>query len=364
MTFQVGYLTLHKFKRGNGATWRLQYRDADDVKRITVLGTLAELPTRGAAKKKAADFLAPINGGRRQIKPATVGELIARYRAEELPERRSTRAAYSSLLAKHIEPRWAALSIRDVRPGPVEEWMRSLTLAPKTKANVRQLLHVLFECARRWEWCDENPITLVRQSAKRTKKLPRIGPAEYRSILAIVQQPVLSMLLLVGCCGLRVGEALGAQWDDIDEQRSVLTLRRDIYQGAVDELKTPAAAREIPLPAAVMASLKEWFKATPYKGPKHYVFSQNNGHAENADRLRTEVLHKISQSLGLGDVGWHAYRHLYGSMLKVVGATDVVSQELLGHTDPATTRIYQHAFEQDKREANDRVAALVFGAKE
>src|SRR6185437_12383774 len=143
------------------------------------LGSIADLPNKTAARNKASEFLAPLNGGHRQIGPITMAELIARYRRDELPERRSTRAAYTSLLARWIEPRWGALKLSDVKATDVEAWLKGIELATKTRANIRQLFHVLFECARRWELTAENPISLVRQSAKRSRALAKLSVAQY-----------------------------------------------------------------------------------------------------------------------------------------------------------------------------------------
>jgi len=63
----------------------------------------------------------------------------------------------------------------------VEHWLRRLQradgspLADTTKAKIRSLFSVLFNHAIRYEWLDQgrNPITLVRQSAKR-KRTPEV----------------------------------------------------------------------------------------------------------------------------------------------------------------------------------------------
>lgn len=44
----------------------------------------------------------------------------------------------------------------------VEDWIKTLKLAPKTKANLRGLMHTICQCAVRWEIMDRNPMELVR----------------------------------------------------------------------------------------------------------------------------------------------------------------------------------------------------------
>ena len=44
----------------------------------------------------------------------------------------------------------------------VENWLKQLPLAPKTRAHLRSLMHTIFNCAEGWELVDKNPIALVR----------------------------------------------------------------------------------------------------------------------------------------------------------------------------------------------------------
>jgi integrase len=312
-----------------------------------------------AARAVAAEFLAPINGGRRTIGPVTVAELVARYIREELPERPSTRAAYSSLLTRHIEPRWGDVLLSEVRASDVETWLKGLDLAPKTKANVRQLMHVLWECARRWEMADSNPITLVRQSAKRSRELARLSVVQYRALCGAMLEPHRTMVLIAGCLGLRIGEILGLQWGDVDFEAATLTVARDVYQGQIDAVKTGNSARVLPVPAGVLESLKVWRANASYQANCEFVFSQDNGRPMWADTLRERVLQPTAASLGIGKIGWHAFRHLFATVLQVVGAEGVVAKELMGHADESTTAQYRYALADRKRAATDSVASLL-----
>jgi hypothetical protein len=90
---------------------------------------------------------------------------IARYEKEEMPERYSTRATYQSYINNQIRPRWAQTPMNAVKPMAVEDWLRSLDLAPTTKSHVRGLMHTIFQCAERWE--------LNRQESDQAGSRPR-----------------------------------------------------------------------------------------------------------------------------------------------------------------------------------------------
>ena len=85
----------------------------------------------------------------------------------------------------------------------VEQWLRDLHLAPKSKLHMRNVLHVLFECAARWELIEQNPITRVRQGGARRAEPDVLTPDEFRALLAeLTAEPYRTMMILAGCLGL------------------------------------------------------------------------------------------------------------------------------------------------------------------
>jgi integrase len=85
-----------------------------------------------------------------------------------MPERHSTNLAYRSYIETHIRPKWADWRLRKLTSMgasfTVEQWLKSLDLAPKTKGNIRNVMAVIFNCAMRWGLIDLgiNPVSLVR----------------------------------------------------------------------------------------------------------------------------------------------------------------------------------------------------------
>jgi integrase len=76
---------------------------------------------------------------------------------------------------------------------------------------MRNVLHVLFQTAMRWEPTDRNPISLVRQSTARGC-IPRLlTPKEFKALLKELTEPYKTMDLVAGCLGLRASELMGLQ---------------------------------------------------------------------------------------------------------------------------------------------------------
>ncbi|HXQ32972.1 MAG TPA: hypothetical protein VN843_03000, partial [Anaerolineales bacterium] len=158
--------------------------------------------------------------------------LVNHYREHELPdvfykeephklsedeERKSfsTQHTYDGYLRKWILPRWRSYRLFQVKAVEVEQWLKTLCfedttpLAKGSKAKIRNIMSALYSHAIRWEWATRNPITSVRQSAKR-QTIPEIFTVdELVKLLNAIPEPFRTAVFLDGASGLRVGELLG-----------------------------------------------------------------------------------------------------------------------------------------------------------
>jgi len=90
-------------------------------------------------------------------------------------------------------------------------------------------MHLLFECARRWDLTTTNPIELVRQSSKRSKTPRRLTIEEFRALVSELSEPYRTMAILAGCLGLRISEILGLQWaQPIDAEHRIFNASSDV----------------------------------------------------------------------------------------------------------------------------------------
>jgi hypothetical protein len=77
-------------------------------------------------------------------------------------------------------------------------------------------MSAVFNHAMRHEWLEKNPISLVRQSAKRESIPAVLDAAEISALLTELPFPYKQMVLLAATTGLRVSELLGLKCDDIN----------------------------------------------------------------------------------------------------------------------------------------------------
>jgi integrase len=295
---------------------------------------------------------------------AEFGSVIARYEQEEMPERYSTRAAYVSYINNQIRPRWAHTPLSAVKPMAVEDWLRGLSLAPKTKSHVRSLMHTIFQCAQRWELTDKNPIKLVRvKDGTKRLKTPRVlAPQQFESLLRLIREPYRTMVLVAGCLGLRVSEILALRWSDFDFPGLTLLVQRSVVHGRVGDVKTEYSRDTVPLdPTLVQALMEHKERALPT--PEGWLFaSPVTGRPYHQEEIQKRHIRNGGIAAGIGaDIGWHTFRHSYRSWLDETGAPLSVQKELMRHASIQTTmNVYGKAMTDSKRLAQGKVVEMVF----
>ena len=101
----------------------------------------------------------------------------------------ATQETYEGYLKKWILPRWRSYRLGDVKTVQVEQWLHSVPLAQGSRAKIRNIMSALYSHAIRWEWTKHNPITAVRQSAKRSKVPIILTIEQIQALLPHLEEP-------------------------------------------------------------------------------------------------------------------------------------------------------------------------------
>jgi integrase len=151
--------------------------------------------------------------------------------------------------------------------------------------------------------------------------------------------------------GLRIGEALGLTWADIDHDNALVRVHRQLTRGRVHgPLKTEAGRREVVFAPAIAKLLRERWLASPFKAQHHLVFCNTLGRGldyrdvceDFRQTLKRANLSVVGERLTL-----HSFRHGYASLLISKGLNVVFVSRQLGHANPSITlQVYAHLFER------------------
>ncbi len=225
-------------------------------------------------------------------------------------------------------------------------------------------MSALYEHAMRYGWATYNPIKQVRQSSKRLCEPDVLDVDEIAAILAELSDPCRTVTLAAALTGLRKSELFGLQWQDVDFDKGIVHVRRSIVEQIVGNTKTAGSNRPLPLNTELSKALEQWKLNTPYTKPTDWVFASPSSRGLKpywGSTLLTRHIRPAALRAGIGKViGWHTFRRTFATLLQSSGATVKTTQELMRHSTPVMTLgTYAQAVTTDKRDAQDRIAALI-----
>lgn len=176
-------------------------------------------------------------------------------------------------------------------------------------------------------------------------------------------------LILILFTGLRLGEAGGLMWEDIDFEKRTLRVQRSLeyvknreweegdskYVLVEGSTKSRSSERTIPLNQTALNALLELQKIT---GRFPYVFSHNSGkpmNPRNLNRIHSRVL----ESAGIKRIGIHALRHTFATQLFAQKVDVKIISKLLGHSEVSITyNVYIHLMQEELPEATDSLDSI------
>ncbi|GAA1778077.1 tyrosine-type recombinase/integrase [Luedemannella helvata] len=237
------------------------------------------------------------------------------------------------------------------------------TVSQATVRYVRAILSTALGDGVREDLLGRNVAAAVRLPTARTNFHPfTVGEARKYLFAAAYHRhgPLFELALR---CGLRQGELLGLQWDDIDLDAGHLSVRRTLARltgGPVfQEVKTHRSARRISIPRECISSLKRYRRrqdidrreagdqwrdlglvfANPTGGPLDAAYVHRNHHA-------------LCDVADIRKIRFHDLRHSCATLLLEQGVDLVVVKDLLGHAQIHTTAdIYAHVRIRLQRQA-------------
>lgn len=199
-----------------------------------------------------------------------------------------------------------------------------------------------------------NPILGCKLPSPSSKEMKILSTEEIQRFLIQAKEDGLyELFFLELTTGMRRGELLALQWDDLNFATGELSINKQVYpvhgKIMVSEPKTKAGRRTIILPPALLEMLKEYQKG---------VFSQwlfpsriKPEQPIDPDHIRKQ-LHRILERAGCKDVRFHDLRHTFATMSLENGMDVKTLSAIIGHVSAATTLdVYTHVTNEMQQKA-------------
>jgi integrase len=339
--------------------WSLRIRRADGKRQRVELGSVSELRSEAAARRAGDAWLSRNQPGQLQAgepigfadyAEAFLDQHAALYRA-------STRRHYATIVRRHLVPEFGGMPLWRIGVAEIREVLARRRTAGLRRSTLQGIRAVLLQLLRqaRIDGYDAQEIAplLVRlpreDIAEREQR--HITAGELDQILEASPMPWRAVWAVMGLAGLRISEALGLAWPDIDLGAApLLRIRQGASGGQLLPLKTRTSRADLPIDARLKQILCEYlFTYRPNKAG--LLFATRTGRPMAAEDIRRRQWKPLLQRLGIAHAGFHALRHGLPRRLFAAGCSAAVVRQLMRHGSLAITERYTHTTAEDLRAA-------------
>jgi integrase len=295
------------------------------------LGTLAELPTKTAARRKLEELMSkktetPL------AKDMTFQELAERWMAAVGPTKKASSLDTYKRALRYVLPTFGRYEIKTINKERIQLFLAET--ARKYSHSVlkasRTVLSMTLGWAAECGWIERNPcenIPLPKQAGGKRVKRVALNAEQAAAIAGELEEPYATLVLVLYVTGLRIGEALGLKWSDL--QDNVLTIERRVYKGQVDEVKTTRSVRQITLGADMVERIH---KLHSQFANSEWMFQSDVGTPVNPGNALKRYVRPAAKKLEITFGGWHDFRHSLSTNLRRGGVHPKVVSDILGHS--------------------------------
>ena len=258
-----------------------------------------------------------------------------------------------------VAPRWGPIPVAQIRYSDVSTWVGELSadLSPSRTRHAYRILRVLLDDAVKDRRIPSNPASGVTlPSLPKRREHPYLTHGQVTALADSAPTPGdRALILVLAYCGLRWGEAVALRWEDVDEIRRRLVIRRslgDVGGRLIETTPKSHAARTIPVPDPA------WNALASLSHGDGRIFSTPSGSPLRASSWRRRALDPALEVSGLPRLSPHALRHTAASLAVSSGANVKAVQRMLGHASAAMTLdVYADLFLDDLDDVARRLSA-------
>ena len=278
---------------------------------------------------------------------------------------------YEQLIRTHIAPKIGGKDVNDLTPIILQSFVTELLSSGNDKTGkglsanmVNAIISVLqnsLRTAHLLGYLREYTANMIKRPKLNERKIECFTLAEQKKIeSAVFDSKKTKMFGIVLCLytGLRIGELIALQWEDIDLQKGLLTVARSCHDtsgGIVsDEPKTATSRRVIPLPKQLLPKLKSIKKSS---NSDFVVSADGNAVSVRSYQRSFELLLKRQNIVHRG---FHSLRHTFATRALECGMDVKMLSEILGHKNPTVTlNRYAHSLLEHKVAMMNRLGKLL-----
>lgn len=335
------------------------------------------------AKIELAKFVADVQKGMyvegKSLKFTDFVEIWKRdYGSKELAP--STYKRYLGILESRIIPFFGHFRVDKIKPTDIMQFYDLLSkdtqivrrkdnngkktgkpLSPKTILEHHRLLRAMLQKAVYWQMIVSNPAERVQAPKTKKPKRKYYDDEQSKALISGLMELTEEQfkykvaIILTIFTGVRLGELMGLEWDDINFREGIVSINRSSQyladKGVFTKTpKTDSSIRDVAIPDFVVSLLEEykcWYDEQKYQYGELWVdsnrlFVQADGRPMHPSTI-SKWFEKFVAQIGLPVINFHGLRHTNATLLIAQNIDVSVVAARLGHAQITTTlNFYVH----------------------
>lgn len=286
--------------------------------------------------------------------------------------RQSTQASYENKIYNHIIPEIGIIKLNELTQNDLQQFYARAKnggrlkyaeclgdgLSDRTIRSMHAVCRQALEKAVSENLITANPAIGCKLPPKKSREMQVLTPEEMqRFLIQAKYEGYFEMLLLELTTGMRRGELLALQWNDLNFDTGELNICRQVYhvKGSmqISEPKTKSSIRTIILPRVVLNVLAEYKKTVDSR----WLFPSPI--IEDMPRNPQSVVKKVKEILKKADcknIRFHDLRHTFATTALANGMDVKTLSSIIGHVSSQTTLdIYLHSTHEMRRQAASKI---------
>ena len=378
-------------KRGKNS-YRLTVSEGFDLNGKPMIHRKTIHGTKKEAEVELAKFVTEVQNGLvidgKSLKFSEFVDVWKRdYGSKELAP--TTYKRYCRMLETRILPYFGHFYINKIRPTDIMKFYDLLEkdtqlvrkkgnngsknkkpLSGKTILEHHRLLRAMLHKAVYWQLIVSNPTERVQSPKARKPKRRSYDDEQTKILLENLEQLSIEdtkykvAIILTVFTGVRLGELMGLEWQDVDFKNGIISINRSSQyladMGIFTKVpKTESSIREIAIPEFIISLLEEyklWYeeKKSIYGElwtNSDRLFVQADGKPMHPSTISKWFVKYVGQ-IGLPVINFHGLRHTNASLLVAQNIDIAVISARLGHAQISTTLdFYVHPLLSHNRKA-------------
>ncbi|MBS1714490.1 MAG: site-specific integrase [Armatimonadetes bacterium] len=293
---------------------------------------------------------------------------------------------YVMMVDRHIKPALGRIDLRKLTAEQIQLFLnekgkprkvgdKTVTLSPASVAGIRRVFRAAMNQAWKWGLVAENVVVkTVPPKVKKSDPVYLHPDQALKLAEAAKGHPIENLLLVALGTGMRIGEATGLRWQDVDTVNpKQATLRVGVQLQRVEgklvhkSVKSASSRRSLPLLGYALEGIEaEKFRQArlqaelgdSFQNPLGLVFLNSEGRPLDPKYVHNH-LKALCRKAGIPEVSFHKLRHTAATHMVAEGVPLALVKDQLGHSSIAlTTGTYAHMVPVAQRKAAEKLDAV------